>query len=147
MGTIRRGFGKFPIVLYIWALMKCSTLAVYASFCYWTSRRLGFSPKCESIGSFDSHLALYKPIDMSPYSVSAALATKIWDYSWLVILILYQIMFIVLPTKTVITEDLPVGSSLIILMEQVCLFFRIITRSNSSLNNYEYLMRKQNVLE
>ncbi|XP_076670115.1 sterol O-acyltransferase 1 [Andrena cerasifolii] len=93
LGTIRRGFSKLPIVLSVWSLMKCSTLAVYTSFCFWASRRLGFSPK--------------------------SLAIKIWDYSWLVTIILYQIMFIALPMKTVITENLPVGSSLIILMEQM----------------------------
>ncbi|XP_076242752.1 sterol O-acyltransferase 1 isoform X2 [Calliopsis andreniformis] len=93
MGTVMSGFGKFPIVLFVWSLMQFSTFGVYIAFCTWASHRLNFTPK--------------------------SFIEQLWDYVWLCTMILYQVTFVVLSTRAVIHEDLPVASSLIILMEQL----------------------------
>lgn len=49
IGTIRRGFGKFPVVFYVWCLMKGSALGVYPAFCYWANCRVQWPSKCNSI--------------------------------------------------------------------------------------------------
>ncbi|XP_076222547.1 sterol O-acyltransferase 1 [Nomia melanderi] len=92
IGTIRRGFGKFPMVLYVWTLMTLSTCGVYVAFCYWATRREQWSP--------------------------TSFKRKLWDYTWLTSFIIYQILFMVFPTKSVLKEDLPIASSMIVLMEQ-----------------------------
>lgn len=53
---------------------------------------------------------------------NVASALKIWDYGWIAGLVLYQIIFIVLPAKAIVDEGLPVASSTVILAEQVNLF-------------------------
>ncbi|KZC13830.1 Sterol O-acyltransferase 1 [Dufourea novaeangliae] len=92
LGTIQKGFAKFSIVFYVWSLMAASTSGVYAAFCYWATRRAQWEPK--------------------------SFARKIWDYGALLSFIVYEIIFIILPTRSVLKEDLPIASSLIILMEQ-----------------------------
>lgn len=99
IGTIRRGFGKFPVVFYVWCLMKGSALGVYPAFCYWANCRVQWPSK--------------------------SLKIKLWDYSWLAGIIFFYTMFFILPARAVINEDLPVASSLIILMEQVRLVMKI----------------------
>ncbi|XP_076634137.1 sterol O-acyltransferase 1 isoform X2 [Colletes latitarsis] len=98
IGTVRRGFGKLPIVLCVWSLMKSSSLGVYAAFHYWATRRFKWAPK--------------------------SFARVLWDCSWLATIILYYTMFMVLPARAVLHEDLPVASSMIILMEQIRLVMK-----------------------
>lgn len=45
---------------------------------------------------------------------------KVWDYGWLSTFIIYQVLFIVFPTKAMLNENLSIGCSFIILLEQVC---------------------------
>ncbi|XP_043525846.1 sterol O-acyltransferase 1 isoform X1 [Frieseomelitta varia] len=97
--TIRAGFAKFPIVLLIWSLMKISVLGVYVAFCCWATRRLEYAP-------------------------NSAFGKKIWDYAWLGGIILYQTLLFMLPTRAVLDNDLPLASSMIILMEQVRLVMK-----------------------
>ncbi|CAK9814349.1 Sterol O-acyltransferase 1 [Anthophora plagiata] len=96
--TVRAGFGKFPVVLCVWPLMTASALGVYVAFCYWATRRHKYSPK--------------------------SLTRKIWDYTWLTGLIIYKILLFALPTKAVLDYDLPLASSMIILMEQIRLVMK-----------------------
>nr|XP_034176718.1 sterol O-acyltransferase 2 isoform X1 [Osmia lignaria] len=91
--TIKAGFAKLSLVFYIWSLMKISTLGIYVAFCYWATNRLEYVPQ--------------------------SFTRKLWDYIWLGILILYQIVFGALPAKAVVDHDFPLASSMIILMEQV----------------------------
>ncbi|KOC62330.1 Sterol O-acyltransferase 1, partial [Habropoda laboriosa] len=98
INTIRAGFGKFPVVLCVWPLMKASALGVYVAFCYWATRRLQYSPK--------------------------SFARKIWDYTWLAGMILYETLLFMIPTKAVLDNDLPLASSMIILMEQIRLVMK-----------------------
>ncbi|XP_050452378.1 sterol O-acyltransferase 1-like isoform X1 [Cataglyphis hispanica] len=72
--TIRKSFVNLPTSLYIWSLMKMSTLSVYVGFNFWCYSRLQCSPK-----SF--------------------IARKLWDYGWLTIFIMYQVMFVIFPHK------------------------------------------------
>lgn len=58
--------------------------------------------------------------------LSAALARKIWDYAWLGGIILYQTLLFILPTRAVLDNDLPLASSMIVLMEQVNILIVII---------------------
>ncbi|CAL7940750.1 unnamed protein product [Xylocopa violacea] len=96
--TIRAGFAKFSVVLHVWPLMKLAALGVYAAFSYWATQRLEISPN--------------------------SFSRKAWDYAWLLCFILYQTLTIVLPTKAVLDNDLPVAGSMIILMEQVRLLMK-----------------------
>lgn len=91
IGTIKKGFAKFPVVLSVWSMMTCSTFGVYVAFCLWATRREQWPPKTFS--------------------------RKIWDYGWLTAFIVYQMLFIMFPTKAVLKEDLPIASSMIVLME------------------------------
>ncbi|XP_017763927.1 PREDICTED: sterol O-acyltransferase 1 [Eufriesea mexicana] len=96
--TVMIGFAKFPVVLYVWCLMKLSVLGVYTAFCLWATRRLEYSPQ--------------------------SVSRKIWDYSWLAAIILYQALLFVLPTKAVLDNHLPLASTMIILMEQIRLVMK-----------------------
>lgn len=96
--TVRAGFAKFPVVLYVWSLMKISVLGVYAAFYCWATRRLQYSP--------------------------TSFTRKIWDYGWLAGIVLYQTLFFILPTRAVLDNDLPLASSMIILMEQIRLVMK-----------------------
>ncbi|XP_043252424.1 sterol O-acyltransferase 1 [Colletes gigas] len=98
IGTVRRGFAKLPIVLCLWAIMKGSSLSVYAAFHYWATRRFKWAPK--------------------------SFARVLWDYSWLATMMLYYTMFMVLPARAVLHEDLPVASTMIVLMEQIRLVMK-----------------------
>ncbi|KAL0119828.1 hypothetical protein PUN28_007927 [Cardiocondyla obscurior] len=91
--TIRLGFKKFPTCVYIWSFMQASTFCVHVVFTLWAHQRLQFSPK--------------------------SLIGKLWDYGWLSIFILYQVLFLVFPMKAVLKEDLSIGCSLIIFLEQM----------------------------
>lgn len=91
--TIRKAFAKFPACLYIWSLMQISTLGVYVPFNLWSNQRLQFSPK--------------------------SLVRKLWDYGWLTTFILYQVLFLIFPIRAMLSEDLGIASSLIILLEQM----------------------------
>ncbi|KYM93067.1 Sterol O-acyltransferase 1, partial [Atta colombica] len=91
--TIRIGFAKFPTCIYIWSFMQVSTFGLYAAFTLWMYRRQQFLPK--------------------------SFLQKLWDYSWLSIFILYQILFIIFPIKAMLGANLPICCRLIVLMEQV----------------------------
>ncbi|KAL6266953.1 hypothetical protein P5V15_000038 [Pogonomyrmex californicus] len=91
--TLRKGFTKFPTCVYIWFFMQTATFSLYVFFNIWAYQRLNFMPK--------------------------SFFRKIWDYGWLSTFILYQVLFIVLPVRAVINEELSVGSSVIILAEQL----------------------------
>ncbi|XP_012531023.1 sterol O-acyltransferase 1 [Monomorium pharaonis] len=91
--TIRIGFAKFSTCIYIWSFMQASTLAVYVAFILWASQRLRFLPKSS--------------------------IRKFWDYGWLSALILYQIIFLVFPIRMILNENLSIGCSFIIIMEQI----------------------------
>nr|KAF7427715.1 hypothetical protein H0235_007409 [Vespula pensylvanica] len=70
-----------------------TTLGIYIPFYIWAHKRLRFLP-------------------LSP-------ALKGWDYGWIGGLVLYLLVFIVLPAKAIVDEGLPVASSTVILAEQV----------------------------
>ncbi|XP_067217057.1 sterol O-acyltransferase 1-like isoform X1 [Linepithema humile] len=89
--TIQKAFAKFPSSLYIWLCMKILMISVYAVFNVWAYQRLEFLPK--------------------------SLIRKVWDYGWLTVFIVYNILFIVFSTKAVVDEDLPIACSFFILME------------------------------
>ncbi|XP_034948268.1 sterol O-acyltransferase 1 isoform X2 [Chelonus insularis] len=97
--TILKGFGKFSHVIFIWLSMVASSFSVYYVHRFWAYRRKQLSLKSNYV--------------------------KVWDYTWLIIFIIYQITFIVVPAQVVIYFQLPPPSSFIILMEQVRLVMKI----------------------
>lgn len=105
--TIIKAFGKMPIVIYTWIGMTASTFLLYSSFAFWAHKRLDFQPKSYSL--------------------------KILDYGALTSFIVFQIAFIVFPTKSIFEEDLPPASSLIVIMEQVRMLMKshAFVRSNA----------------
>ncbi|XP_011695297.1 PREDICTED: sterol O-acyltransferase 1-like isoform X2 [Wasmannia auropunctata] len=90
--TILYSFEKFPTCIYIWSLMQASILGVYVAFNLWAYQRLRFLPK--------------------------SFIRKFWDYGWLTVFMLYQILFIVFPTKAVIETNLSIACRAIVLLEQ-----------------------------
>ncbi|XP_046419622.1 sterol O-acyltransferase 1 isoform X1 [Neodiprion fabricii] len=98
ISTIMMAFGKFNKVLWIWCGMLASTFGVYVAFSVWAHQRIHIAPK--------------------------SIQLKIWDYSWLIALIVYQILFIIFPANSLLTEDLPPASSVAVLMEQVRLVMK-----------------------
>ncbi|XP_025271371.1 sterol O-acyltransferase 1-like [Camponotus floridanus] len=99
--TICNGFAKLPTCLYIWSLMLISTFGVYVAFNFWSSQRLRYSSK--------------------------SLARKLWDYSWLTIFIIYQVLLIIIPNRAMIRENLGIVCNIIIIMEQL----RIIMKNHA----------------
>ncbi|XP_025271415.1 sterol O-acyltransferase 1-like [Camponotus floridanus] len=99
--TIRNGFAKLPTCLHIWSLMLISTFGVYVAFNFWSSQRLRYSPK--------------------------SLARKLWDYSWLTIYIIYQVLVIIIPNRAMVRENLGIACNIIITAEQ----FRLIMKNHA----------------
>ncbi|KAM0728253.1 Sterol O-acyltransferase 1 [Formica fusca] len=91
--TIRKGFTNLPTCLYIWSLMQISTLGVYVAFNFWSHSRLQRLPKY-------------------------LIARKLWDYGWLTIFIMYQVLFIIFPNRAINRENLGVACNIALLMEQ-----------------------------
>lgn len=96
--TMCNGFAKLPTCLYIWSLMLISTFSVYVAFNFWSSQRLQFLPK--------------------------SLIRKLWDYSWLTIFIMYQVLLIILPNRAIVRENLGKACNVIILLEQLRLVMK-----------------------
>ncbi|KAH0945911.1 hypothetical protein HN011_002871 [Eciton burchellii] len=94
--TVQKAFGKFPACLYIWSLMQISTISIYVTFNIWAYQRLVLSPN----------------------------SRKFWDYGWLTALMFYQTLFIILPVKMMLQEDLAICCSAIILAEQTRLLMK-----------------------
>ncbi|EZA54858.1 Sterol O-acyltransferase [Ooceraea biroi] len=90
--TIQNAFGNFPACLYIWSFMQVSTFGIYMAFNIWAYQRHAFSPKSS--------------------------AQKNWDYGWLTALIFYQVLFIILPVKAMLQQNLGICSNIVVLMEQ-----------------------------
>ncbi|XP_011063447.1 PREDICTED: sterol O-acyltransferase 1-like [Acromyrmex echinatior] len=91
--TLWTGFTKFPTCLYIWSFMQASTLSVYVTFTLWAHQRFQLLPKSS--------------------------VRKLWDYSWLSMFILYQILFIIFPIKAMLDANLSIGCNLIVIFEQI----------------------------
>ncbi|XP_011866706.1 PREDICTED: sterol O-acyltransferase 1 isoform X2 [Vollenhovia emeryi] len=91
--TLRIGFAKFSTCIYIWSFMQTLTLGVYVVFSLWAYQRLRFSPKSS--------------------------IRKFWDYGWLSAFILYVALFLIFPTKAMLNENMSIGCSFIILLEQI----------------------------
>ncbi|XP_018346312.1 PREDICTED: LOW QUALITY PROTEIN: sterol O-acyltransferase 1-like [Trachymyrmex septentrionalis] len=91
--TLRTFFAKFPTCLYIWSFMQASTLSVYVTFTLWAHQRLQLLPKSS--------------------------IQKLWDYSWLSMFILYQILFIIFSIKAMLDANLSIGCNMIVIFEQI----------------------------
>ncbi|XP_015118994.1 sterol O-acyltransferase 1 isoform X2 [Diachasma alloeum] len=97
--TIAAGLAKFPDVIRLWSLMFTSSLSVYAFHSFWARQRLKFQPKSPLV--------------------------RVWDYTWLLIFLIYQLAFLYLPARAVLAAELPPPSTLIVVMEQVRMIMKI----------------------
>ncbi|XP_011162106.1 sterol O-acyltransferase 1 [Solenopsis invicta] len=93
INALRVGFTKFPTCIYIWLLMQISILGVYVAFTLWANQRLRFLPK--------------------------SCIRKFWDYGCLSAFMLYQVFFFIIPITMIIKENLSIGCSNIIILEQI----------------------------
>ncbi|XP_039312312.1 sterol O-acyltransferase 1 [Solenopsis invicta] len=91
--ALRVSFAKFPTCIYIWLSMQTSMLCVYVAFTLWANQRLRFLPK--------------------------SCIQKFWDYGWLSVFILYQVLFFIIPVTMIINTNLSIGCSCIIILEQI----------------------------
>ncbi|XP_039312472.1 sterol O-acyltransferase 1-like [Solenopsis invicta] len=93
INALRVSFVNFPTCIYIWLSMQTSTLCVYVAFTLWANQRLRFLPE--------------------------ACTQKFWDYGWLSVFILYQVLFFIIPVTMIINTNLSIGCSCIIMLEQI----------------------------
>lgn len=91
---IMYSFGKFPLVMSIWFTMASST-----------------------------SLIVYPLFQYWAYNRRPGKAYW-FDYSWLLLYIIYQLIFLVLPVKTIHTHNIPAASSVVIVTEQVRLIMK-----------------------
>ncbi|XP_074108689.1 sterol O-acyltransferase 1 isoform X1 [Cotesia typhae] len=97
--TIKLGFGKMTTVIKMWCFMVASSYSVYYFYNFYAHQRIKFSPKSFQL--------------------------KIWDYSWFLLFVAYQLTFLVLPAHITLKSELPPPSATIVLMEQVRLIMKI----------------------
>jgi hypothetical protein len=108
---VRWGFDKFNIVLYTWFYMMLSTSCfVYFCFHYWANSRVMHLKAVSNSGNYRNESDTLTRIRSSMNN---------YDLIWLAILIGYLLLFILLPASIVITNELPVASAFVILIEQV----------------------------
>ena len=104
-------FGNLHIALSVWLIMQlCTAVLVFMGFYYWANNRVSYlaNPKDLSALLFLNFKA----------KVSFNLS-EIYDIVWLTIYITYIILFLVLPCREIVKHQLPVASSLVVLLEQV----------------------------
>lgn len=87
-------FGKFPLVMSVWFCMASSTA-----------------------------LIVYPLFQYWAYNRKPGKAYWV-DYVWLLLYIIYQLIFLVVPVKTVHTHSIPAASSVVIVTEQVRLIMK-----------------------
>ncbi|KAK7794579.1 hypothetical protein R5R35_003595 [Gryllus longicercus] len=98
LSLIQWNFGKFHIFFLMWILMMIGTVGVYCSMHFWAHYRKEY------------------------YGKSAS--RKAWDYGWLGLYIIYQVIFGIWPVAQVLKYNLPPASSMALLMEQVRLIMK-----------------------
>ncbi|CAF1122686.1 unnamed protein product [Adineta steineri] len=87
-------FANLHIALFVWLIMKlCTSVVVFMGFHYWSNNRISYLKNAKYL--------------------------KIYDAIWLTIYIAYIILFLVLPCREIVKHQLPVASSLIVLLEQL----------------------------
>lgn len=88
---IFESFAKLHIALFIWLLMKlCTSVVVFMSFHHWANSRIRYLEN-----------------------------RKTYDFVWLGLFIVYIFMFLFFPCREIVKHQLPVASSLIVLLEQL----------------------------
>ncbi|KAK0080137.1 hypothetical protein PV325_000392 [Microctonus aethiopoides] len=97
--TLKLGFNKFSYVVSMWLKMMMFSIGVYIAYTVWAQKRMKLSPKSNKI--------------------------KIWDNSWLFLFIIYQIAFLIVPSKFIMENNLPPPSACVILMEQLRILMKI----------------------
>ncbi|XP_074026293.1 sterol O-acyltransferase 1-like [Leptinotarsa decemlineata] len=87
------GFGKFHIVLFCWMILMILNCLSFASFGFWAKTRINLLPKARII--------------------------KLWDITWLVTYIVFQICYFMLAKYFVNTFRFPPPSACTVLLEQI----------------------------
>lgn len=93
LAPIVYGFGGFHIAIGIWCVMQLSTLALFPVFMFW--------------GKTTKKYFLNGPSAL----------TSMWNISWILITLVYQMAFTTFFTKAVLYFDLRIASSIAVLME------------------------------
>ncbi|RLU20363.1 hypothetical protein DMN91_006971 [Ooceraea biroi] len=65
------------------------------------------------------HLASIWPLTSGRINDTLSRQNKNWDYGWLTALIFYQVLFIILPVKAMLQQNLGICSNIVVLMEQI----------------------------
>lgn len=106
---IFQSFANLHIALFIWLIMKlCTSVVVYVAFHYWAHYRLRYAKNLRAFHS--SRVSLF---DRFSHPL------ELYDLIWLSIYILYLFAFLFFPCREIVKHQLPVASSLIVLLEQV----------------------------
>jgi len=113
-------FGNIHMVLFIWVLMYLATsIVAFMGFHQWSKNRVFYLKYKRNLSK--NHLSnnpIWKSIGY--FSV-----LETYDLIWLMIYIAYIVLFLVFPCREIVKHQLPVASSLIILLEQVRMNERI----------------------
>lgn len=91
-------FQGFTTVFFLWLGMSLTTILLFYCFNLWATQRVRWVPN--------------------------TLGRKIWDYGWLISLVIYQTMFLYVPAVKIMELYLPPASSMALLMEQVRLMMK-----------------------
>ncbi|XP_069683829.1 sterol O-acyltransferase 1 isoform X2 [Periplaneta americana] len=91
-------FQGFPMIFFLWLCLSVTTVLLFCCFNMWATQRIRWVP--------------------------SSLGRKCWDYGWLAILIIYQILFLCIPAIKVLKSNLAPAISMAILMEQVRLMMK-----------------------
>ena len=103
-------FGNLHIALFVWLIMQlCTAVVVFMGFYYWTNQRIFYLKNPKNLSEYSRWFRLLR----------WWISLEIYDMTWLVIYIVYIVTFLVLPCREIVRHQLPVASSLIVLLEQV----------------------------
>lgn len=118
---IFEAFGKIHHALFIWLLMQlCTSVLVFMAFYSWSHNRLFYLDKTKK-------LSKNQVFQQRNLFSNFSCRTEIYDKTWLIIYMTYIILFLLLPCREIVKHQLPIASSLIVLLEQV--------RSNRKINH------------
>lgn len=92
---IRLGFRNFHLALIVWSQMQLMSAAVFFLFRLWSRVRQWLAPPMESV------------------------AMAVWDYASIGAFVAYQLAILGLTARNVFKYDLPIVSSIAVLMELV----------------------------
>jgi hypothetical protein len=90
-------------------MQLCTAVVAFMGFHFWANNRISYLKDNKNLSTNHSQ----ENLNFMIYIL------EIYDITWLIIYITYIILFLVLPCRAIVQHQLPVASSLVVLLEQV----------------------------